>query len=403
MGKLAKTSFVLLCIAMMASLVGCGSNTNSPSTEISLTETGATESTEDEIKTDGTVTTQQDTDSGKAASVDSSDVLKVKIAAQPTSGQIFQFIADQQGFNQEEGIDVKMVWLSNLSDAAAALTAGQVDILSTYGTGGPLIHIANGQDYNIFAGYMIIGETPLYGKIDTPYENLDSLKGKKIGITRGGTPDIVLKGILYDAGYSFRYGGDTVIGDENDPDMIEFVEFKKNPDVLQAIAKGEVDFGATATGYQIQAGKLGLEVKMWPDELWENHSCCRMVATNTYVNENEETLYRLLRSYLRAEEYMQDHMGEVSTLVAENLDMDKETADSFVLSPHIKYDTDPYTKSVQIMWDKMSNFGYLTAGDIELNDHMNSAIYKRALTSLMEDYPNSQFFKDKMVQFETNN
>ena len=58
----------------------------------------------------------------------------------------------------------------------------------------------------MFAGYMIIGETPVYGKPETKYTGLESFKGKKIGITRGGTPDIVLKGILYDAGYPFHFG-----------------------------------------------------------------------------------------------------------------------------------------------------------------------------------------------------
>ena len=119
--------------------------------------------------------------------------LTIKLGAQPTSGQVFQFIADKHGFNKEEGINVEMVYLSNLSDASSALNAGQVDVLSTYGTGGPLIQIANGQDYTIFGGYMIIGETPLYGKVETEYNDLHSLEGKKIGITRGGTPDIVLK------------------------------------------------------------------------------------------------------------------------------------------------------------------------------------------------------------------
>ena len=118
--------------------------------------------------------------------------LKVRVAAQPTSGQVFQFIADAHGFNAEEAIDVEMVWLSNLSDAASALMAGQVDVLSTYGTGGPLIYIANGQDLKIFGGYMIIGETPVYGKPEMAYTGLESFKGKRIGLTRGGTPDIVL-------------------------------------------------------------------------------------------------------------------------------------------------------------------------------------------------------------------
>ena len=148
---------------------------------------------------------------------------------------------------------------------------------------------------------------------------------------------------------------------------------------------------------------LGLEVKMWPDELWPNHSCCRMLCLNSYLNENKEALYRLLRSYLRAEEYMQNNMNEVSDLVVENLDLTKETVDSFVHSPHMKYDTDPFTKSVEKMWNKMANFGYLTVGNVDIKDHMNSAIYKEALESLIKDYPDSKFFKAKMEQFKANN
>lgn len=383
--KFSKTMRIFILVFSLALLfTGCGSDTSTESLPENSKEASA--SSEEE-----------------QGNENPDDVLKVRLAAQPTSGQVFQFIADKHGFNAEEGVEVEMVWLSNLSDAASALTADQVDVLSTYGTGGPLTQIANGQDFNMFAGYMIIGETPVYGNPETEYKDLSSFKGKKIGITRGGTPDIVLKGILYDTEYSYTYGGTTIVGNEDDPDMIEFIEYKKNTDVLQAISKGEVDFGATATGYQIQARELGLEVKMWPDELWNNHSCCRMIAMNSFVSENEESLYRLLRSYLRAEEYMVDNMEEVSDLVVENLDIEKETADSFVLSPHMKYDTDPFTQSVETMWKKMANFGYLETGEIDLNDHMNTGIYQRALESLIDDYPDSQFFKDKMEQFNLNN
>lgn len=128
-----------------------------------------------------------------------------------------------------------------------------------------------------------------------------------------------------------------------------------------------------------------------------------MLSTGTYLKNNEEALYRLLRSYLRAEEYMQDHMDEVSDLVVKNLDLKKETVDTFIHSPHMKYNTDPYTKSVKKMWEKMANFGYLTAGSIKIEDQMNHSIYRRALESLMQDYPESRFFQDKMEQFRANN
>ena len=315
---------------------------------------------------------------------------KIKIAAQNNSGHVFQYIAQEMGYLDEEKIDMELIYINNGTDAFTALTAGQVDVLSTYGTGGPLIQIANGQEYMIFGGYMIIGETPVYAKPETQWTGLDSFKGKTIAITRGGTPDIVLKGIFYDAGIL---------------DEVTFIEMKKNQETLQAVANGQADFGATATGYQLQAAALGLEVKMWPDEFWPNHSCCRMLSTVSWLNDehNQEATYRMLRAYLRAEEYLQDHYDEAVDLVSENLDMDKATVESFVKSPHMKYDTDPFKNSVITMWDKMGNFDYITNTEIKIADHINIAIYEKALDSLIADYPDSQFFKDKKSQFTDNN
>lgn len=343
----------ILCLVMSLALVGCGS--------------GAP-------------------DQGSA----DTDVLTVSVAAQNNSGQVFQYMAQEHDFLTEEGVNVEMVYINNGTDAFQALVGGKVDVLSTYGTGGPLIQIANGQDFTIFGGYMITGETPCFGKPETEWKDLESFRGKTIGITRGGTPDIVLKGILYDADLY------------ND---VTFIEYKKNQEVLQAVASGEVDFGATATGYELQAADLGLEVKMWPDDYWQNHSCCRMIATGAWMKDetNQEALYRLLRAYLRAEEAMQGNMDEVVDLVVKNLDLDKATVESFVKSEHMKYDADPYKNSVIKMWNKMGDFDYIPDTAIQVEDHIDTDIYKKALDSLIEDYPDSQFFQGKLAQFNENN
>ena len=127
-------------------------------------------------------------------------VLKISVAAQNNSGQVFQYIAKKHNYLAEEGVDVELIYINNGTDAFSALSSGQVNVISTYGTGGPLIQIANNRDFTVFGGYMIIGETPCYGKPGTPWTGVESFRDKTIGITRGGTPDIVLKGILFDAG-----------------------------------------------------------------------------------------------------------------------------------------------------------------------------------------------------------
>ncbi|AOY77490.1 ABC transporter substrate-binding protein [Clostridium formicaceticum] len=315
---------------------------------------------------------------------------KIKLAAQATSGQVFQFLAEDKGYLEEEGIDVELVYINNGSDAFSALSSGQVDVISTYGTGGPLIQIANGQEFTIFGGYMIIGATPVFAMPDTVYNSVEDFRGKKIAIMRGGTPDIVLKGILYDAGFDL----------EKD---VTFVEMKRNPDVMEAVRNGEVDFGAVSTGFELQIAEAGMKIVLWPDELWPNHSCCRMIAKTSWLEENPEAAQKLLRAYLRAEEAMQEDMDRVVALTVENLDMTVETAKSFLLSPHMIYETDPYKNSVITMWKKMQSFGYIVDPSIDIEDHINISNYKAALDSLIERYPDSPFFQKKLVMFEEHN
>lgn len=51
----------------------------------------------------------------------------------------------------------------------------------------------------------------------------------------------------------------------------------------------------------------------------------------------------------------------------------------------------------------MIDFGYITDTEVKVEDHINTEIYKKALDSLIKDYPDSQFFKAKLVQFNENN
>ncbi|MCB8818833.1 ABC transporter substrate-binding protein [Desulfosporosinus shakirovi] len=312
--------------------------------------------------------------------------LNIKIAAQATSGQVFQYLAEDKGYLEEEGIEVNLTYINNGTDAFSALSSGQVDVISTYGTGGPLIQIANGQEFTIFGGYMIIGATPVFAMPGTKYNSVEDFRGKKIAIMRGGTPDIVLKGILYDAGFDLKKD-------------VTFIEMKKNTDVMEAVRTGQADFGAVSTGFELQIKEAGMNIVMWPDELWPNHSCCRMVAKTSWLKENPETAQRLLRAYLRAEEIMPSNMDRVVELTVKNLDMSVETAKSFLLSPHIKYETDPYKNSVVKMWNKMQEFDYIVDPTVDIQDHIDTTNYKAALDYLQAKYPNSNFYKEKQREF----
>ena len=313
---------------------------------------------------------------------------KIRLAAQATSGQVFQYLAKEKGYLDAEGIEVEMVYINNGTDSFSALSSGKVDVISTYGTGGPLIHIANGQKFTIFGGYMIIGATPVFAMPGTEYTGVESFRGKKIAIMRGGTPDIVLKGILHDAGFDINKD-------------VTFVEIKRNQDVMEAVRSGQCDFGSVSTGFELQIKESGMNIVMWPDEVWPNHSCCRMLARTEWMNNNPETLKKLFRAYLRAERDMQkpEEMERVVKLTMKELDMSEALVRSFVQSPHMIYETDPYKNSVITMWNKMQSFGYIKDPAIDINDHLNTGMYKSALDSLLAESPDDAFYKEKLEMF----
>lgn len=78
--------------------------------------------------------------------------------------------------------------------------------------------------------------------------------------------------------------------------------------------------------------------------------------------EKNITLALKLRAYLRAEDDLNKEGGKDKAidLVVENLDLARDTVESFVKSPHMKYDTDPYVNSIIKMWNKMQDFRNLT-------------------------------------------
>lgn len=104
--KLIRIAALGLAFSMLC--IGCGNS-------------GKSEGTQEENK--------------KSEAADSDEPLKVSIAAQATSGQVFQYLAEERNYLEEEGIEVEVQYISNGTDAFSALSAGKVDILSTYGTG----------------------------------------------------------------------------------------------------------------------------------------------------------------------------------------------------------------------------------------------------------------------------
>lgn len=362
----------LLVAAMTIALVGCGGKSSSST---------STDDKKEEQKTEE-----------KAEAKYTPEVKDVKVSYFSFCGELYQFVAADKGYLKDEGLDVEEVVIDSGADAFSALGAGTTDVLLTYSTVTPLNFIANGGEYTIFAGYMAQGATPLFTLKDTKYDGLEDLVGKKIGIGKngGGTECLALKDKLTKAGYDINKD-------------FEWVEFTNSMEAIEGVKNGELDFAFNQTGYETVREQYGMKDVWYPDDDYPMYSCCRVVARTQWLKDNPNTAKALLRAYMRAGVFFDDD-DYVVNLMMDKLDQDKEKVEGYMLNPHYKIHLDPLKNSVLRDWEWALDFGVIeNKNNINIEDHINTELYKDVLDDLIDENPDDSYYKDLSKMYDEYN
>lgn len=357
---------VLLCVAMAASMIGCGSS-NSESKE-KETEKETTAQSEDEAP----------------------ETTTIRLAQTP-SGQIINAVAEAQGFLADEGITVEYVQCESSADAFTAMSAGKVDVISTAGTYNPLQYIAKGTDITIFGGYMITGCMPIIARKGTKWNGVEDLIGKTVA----ETPTLYqVTGPLLDMGY------DPV----ND---VKWLNLTNAKDRVEAVRSGEADYAILPTGQMYTVENMDdIEIVSYSSDVLPNYSCCRAEANTEWVEKNPNTVKALLRAWIRAQEYYEDHKEEAISMLAETLGTPDEYVAAYVNNEHLRLSIDPYKKSVEKAWGYIEQLGYFDANatSVNIDDYVNTELYKEALDKCIELYHDDDpdFYDNQLKVFEEN-
>jgi NitT/TauT family transport system substrate-binding protein len=115
-------------------------------------------------------------------------------------------------------------------DAMEAMKAGAIDIASS-GSDGPIAARASGVPLYIVAGFSR-GGVMLVGRSDLAIKTVADLKGKKVGVVRGGAQELALLMTLGNAGLTSS--------DKGDKD-VQLVYLTSYPTVNEALATKNVD------------------------------------------------------------------------------------------------------------------------------------------------------------------
>lgn len=351
----------VLCAAMVASMfTGCGSS--------------------------GDKTTSKTT--SKEASEESGKLEKTTLKM-PLAGavHIFHEIAEREGYYEDEGltIDIQPVEQGG-EDAFTALTSGKVDFISDFGTNAPLQQIGSGADLQIFAGYMLEGAVFLAGRKGEEWNGIESLKGKTVC---GEASSYYITGPYMDA------GGDPI----KDIKWTPLAE----TDAMLAVSKGEADYTTMGTYHIYNVTQSDdLEIVAYADDLLDNYSCCRVVTTTKWLEENPNTAKALMRVWLRAQAYFEAHRDELVPMFAEITGNSEDHTRAWLTSEHLTLQLDPTKGAILRAWNYLMDMGFFEKGaaDINVEDHINTTIYKEALDECAEKYgdENPEFY-DKQLKF----
>ncbi|MCI9217342.1 ABC transporter substrate-binding protein [Lachnospiraceae bacterium 42-17] len=314
--------------------------------------------------------------------------------ARANSGNILVTIAREKGYLDEAGLTVIEDPMASSSDALTALETGAVDVTSNQGTNNPLQFISTGSDFTIVGGYMLKGMY-LVAEKGTGFNGVEDFVGKKIAYA--GVHPVVGMAML-----------DADI-DPTDEKNVEWLTYSTNSDRLAAVAAGEADY-AVLSGDQLFAvgNNPDLEITCWLDDLVPNYGCCRMNMKTEFVEKNPVTVKLLLKCLIRAEQYYRANTEECVSILAKDIDADEDYVAAYLLNENYISSVDPCKQAVVKTWDGMIKMGFIDEADIEninIEDHINVDLYKKALDECVTEYRDEdpEFYDGRVEFFEANN
>lgn len=270
---------------------------------------------------------------GLASGVQAAETIRVGYL--PVTGHAKFFVAQEEGFFKDEGLDVQLNEFANSADGLAALRAGKLD-LGAFGTTAPLIYISKGADIRIIGGVMgedaaIVTTAEKASSIKT----ISDLKGKKVATVRLATGDAVVRGALNAVGVDWKKD-------------VQFFELKNPPAVLEAVKSGQVDAGVIWGPHDVRAEEEGLKVVIRSRSLQPGHPCCRLTVNAKDLEARPEVWVKFIHAFLRAEKFTADNHVKTLDDIGKYLKLDRALIEKSYYEGYLDQASDPNVDGVSL-------------------------------------------------------
>ena len=232
-------------------------------------------------------------------------------------------------------------------DIVPAMIAGEIDV-SASAMEAAISGRASGVPVVVVAGFAK-GGVRIVGRSDLNIAGIAGLKGKKVGVTRGGPQEILLFAELskFNLTWSDKPGKDVLI------------VYLVYPDLNQALLLKEIDAMSQSEPYSTQAinKKFGVEIlRPYDTELGEPTRA--LVMTEKMYNERKDVARRFMACFVEATKYFLDNPAFAEKYVRESMFKNQVSSVEYreaMDNASLTYDIT--VEHVQLTTDYMVKFG----------------------------------------------
>lgn len=309
-----------------------------------------------------------------------------------STAHLLAFVAKEEGYFKDEGLDVTLTQFSSAAELSAGLESGKLDV-AFIGSVPTLTFQSQGHDLTIFGGAMSNGHgyviKPEFteGKSDW---GISILKGKNVASVKNSVQDAELQILLKNANIEIGEGDDKV----------NIIYFDSQKDAYAALQNATIDAASVYSPYASLAEGQGYNIvyRCSEEEALQNQPCCRQVAATEALGNNPASYNAFERALIKAYKFTQENQDKTIKDVKVYIDIDEEYIKTEVYGGYGSSVPDPDKKGTVELKQTIVEFGYTNDYDIE--KLYNTEIYKKALDSILSENPDDSVYKALKEHFD---
>lgn len=194
------------------------------------------------------------------------------------------YMAAEEGYFEEEGLDVEVVAFRGGTDLVRGMIAGAVDVGVT-SLAGVNVGIAAGQPLKAFYGGFNMAIFDWYATPDI--ESMEDAEGNRFGVTRiGSSTDFLTRYALERAG----------LDPESD---VQIVQGGGSAERLAAMEAGQLDVNIFATPENFMAADAGFNLILRQRDIAPDYPFHVFFATEDYIANEPDTIRAILRGFVK--------------------------------------------------------------------------------------------------------